>query len=84
MKTVETEITTVRYNFTALLGWLGLCIGLVGGVAQYVYPSVTGFVFLVIGLVGGGITITFSGPLKTTIKRKIHLHPVDTSIKTRK
>jgi len=32
---METEVTVTRYNVTALIGWLGLGIGLVGCIAQY-------------------------------------------------
>ena len=32
---METEITITRTNVTALLGWLGLLIGLIGGAVQY-------------------------------------------------
>ena len=73
---METEVTITRYNVAALLGWVGLIIGLVGGVLQYFYPSSPGVWFLTVGMIGGGITITLAGPLKTRSSRRVQLRPV--------
>lgn len=73
---METEITVTRLNLIALIGWVGFFLGLLGGALQYLHPSLPGVWFLVVGLVGGGITITFSGPLRTKTTRRVQLRAV--------
>lgn len=70
---METDVTETRYNVNAVIGWVGLFVGLIGCAVQFFRPSVLGFVFLAVGVVGGGITITLSGPLKTTVTRRVDL-----------
>lgn len=75
---METEITITRYNFTTMIGWAGICVGLIGGAVQYFVPSLVGFAFLAIGLVGGGITVSLAGPIKTVTTRRVKLRsPAD-------
>ena len=67
----EIEVTVTRYNLTALIGWAGIALGLIGTAVQYFSPSWHGFVFLVVGLIGGGITVTLAGPVRSTQVRKL-------------
>ena len=68
---MRTEITATHYNVTAIIGWFGLLVGLMGCAVQYFAPSVLGFVFLAIGTVGGGVTIAFAGPWRTIERRTV-------------
>lgn len=70
---MKTELTITRYNITALIGWFGILIGLVGALVQYFVPSSPGIYFLAVGLIGGGITVTLTGPWRTVSKRQIAL-----------
>lgn len=69
----ELEVTVTRYNLTAVIGWAGIALGLVGAAVQYFYPSGLGFVFLAIGLIGGGITVSLAGPVRWVQVRKLPL-----------
>ena len=70
---MQTVITATRYNLTAIIGWIGFVIGLVGCAVQYFAPSPLGFALLTIGLVGGGATISFAGPLRTITHRTVQV-----------
>jgi len=65
---VKTELSITRWNVNALIGWGGLCVSVIGLCIQVFAPSIPGFVLLAIGAIGGGITVAYSGPLKTDIK----------------
>ncbi|WP_304350847.1 hypothetical protein [Comamonas testosteroni] len=73
---MKIKITKTNYNFTTLIGWTGVVLGLIGAAVQYFQPSWPGFIFLAVGLVGGAITITFSGPLKTVTEHLVDATPV--------
>ena len=60
----EIELTVTRYNVTALIGWAGIAIGLIGAALQDFRPSMSWFLFLTVGLIGGAITVTLAGPLR--------------------
>ncbi|UTM01292.1 hypothetical protein MID00_17635 [Alcaligenes sp. NLF5-7] len=75
---METKITITRYNVTAMIGWAGICVGLIGCAVQYFVPSPVGFALLAIGLVGGGITVSLAGTIKTVTTRRVKLRsPTD-------
>ncbi len=67
----ELKLTVTRYNVAALLGWAGLLTGLVGAAMLYFAPSMPRFAFLVVGMICSGITVTFSGPVRSVSTKTI-------------
>lgn len=80
---MKTELTITHYNITALIGWAGILLGLVGAAIQYFVPSAPGIYYLVIGLIGGGITLTFAEPWRTITKRQVELRECERTPKHR-
>jgi hypothetical protein len=70
---MKTVLTITRYNITALIGWVGVIVGLVGASVQYFIPSAPGIYLLAVGLVGGGIAVSLAGPWRTITTRQVDI-----------
>lgn len=71
METMEIEVVVTRYNITALIGWAGIMVGLIGAVAQYFNPSSPEIYFLAAGLIFGGVVVTCAGSWRTVKRYKV-------------
>lgn len=72
--TDEILITRTTYSPLAIMGWVGVLLGLVAGVLQLWQPSAVGIAFLAIGLIAGGVTVSFAGPVKRTTRHWVKLN----------
>lgn len=76
---MKIEVTRTSLNITALIGWIGLILG-VAGVLLQIHLGVTGpsAIATSIGLIGGAITVTKAGRLIKVERRKVKVKDAGT------